>query len=128
RRMPLRPWRLMQPMRSTPDEEPGKPEPSVDLRLIEEWALAYLGRYASSAEHLRQVLLRRARRKLGPGTRIDAALTASITALITRYRTAGLLDDAAYAAGRARHDLARGRSLRRIAAGLTAKGIGAVDA
>ena len=48
-------------MRSTPDEDPGKPEPSVDLRLIEEWALAYLGRYTSSAENLRQVLLRRMR-------------------------------------------------------------------
>src|ERR1700733_10207389 len=37
----------------------------VDEALIERWALAYLGRFASSAENLRRVLLRRARRRLG---------------------------------------------------------------
>jgi regulatory protein len=38
-----------------------------------------------------------------------------------------LLDDAAYAAARARRDLANGRSLRRIAAGLAAKGVARDD-
>jgi len=32
--------------------------------LLERWALNYLGRYASSAENLRRVLLRRVRRRL----------------------------------------------------------------
>src|SRR6266567_2617836 len=56
---------------------------------------------------------------------VDGAL---IDALVARFRAAGLLDDAAYAAGRAKSGLARGRSLRRIAAGLAAKGIDAADA
>jgi regulatory protein len=96
--------------------------------LIEEWALAYLGRYASSAANLRRVLLRRARRRVGSGTPIDKEVSAAIDALIVRYQEARLLDDAAYAGGQVRRGLARGRSLRQIEAGLRAKGIGADEA
>ena len=113
---------------ATGEQRPAPPPGPIDAALIEEWALAYLGRYASSAEHLRQVLRRRVKRRSGPGERIDAALAAGIDALIARYRATGLLDDAAYAAARARHGLARGRSLSQIAAGLAAKGVGAADA
>ena len=114
----------------------GKTEPTVEpalpAALIEKWALAYLERYASSAENLRRVLRRRVRRRLGAdslsGAEAVRAAGSVIDALVARYRTAGLIDDAAYAAGRARSGLARGRSLRRIAAGLAAKGIGAEEA
>lgn len=105
--------------------------PVVDAALIEEWALSYLGRYASSADNLRLVLRRRVRRRFGNSENRDAAIVqadALIDALIARYRSSGLLDDAAYAAGRARRDFAQGRSLRRIAAGLAAKGIGRDEA
>jgi regulatory protein len=108
----------------------------VDRALLEKWALAYLERYASSAENLRRVLQRRVRRQARADGGVDGgadreAMSAAgvlIDALVARYRTAGLIDDAAYAAGRARSGLARGRSLRRIAAGLAAKGVGAADA
>jgi regulatory protein len=96
--------------------------------LIEEWALSYLDRYATSAANLRQVLLRRARRRLGRGTQIGKEVSEAIDALIVRYRAARLLDDAAYAGGQVRRGLARGRSLRQIAAGLQAKGVGADEA
>src|SRR5437773_8849005 len=96
----------------------------IDGGLIEKWALFYLERYASSAENLRRVLQRRVRRRLGS----DGEAGALIDALVARYRATGLLDDAAYADGRAKSGLARGRSLRRITAGLAAKGIGAADA
>jgi regulatory protein len=104
---------------------------AIDTALLEEWALSYLGRYASTAENLRQVLHRRARRRLageGEGGR-DAAAAAEplIDALVKRYRETGLVNDAAYAAGRARRGVTQGRSLRRIAAGLAAKGVGAAD-
>jgi regulatory protein len=121
--------------------EGGESEPSaapapVDRALLEKWALAYLERYASSAENLRRVLQRRVRRRArGDGAADGArdgeaaqAAGALIDALVTRYRAAGLIDDAAYAAGRARSGLARGRSPRRIAAGLAAKGVGPEDA
>jgi len=107
----------------------------IDRSLLEKWALAYLERYASSAENLRRVLQRRVRRRArGDGTADGArdgeavrAAGALIDALVARYRASGLIDDAAYAAGRARSGLARGRSLRRIAAGLAAKGVGTED-
>ena len=128
-------------MRSTPEltrlsGAPGEtgrqaaPAP-IDRALLEKWALAYLERYASSGENLRRVLQRRVwRRAKGDGARdgeAGRAAGALIEALVARYRSSGLIDDAAYAAGRARSGLARGRSPRRIAAGLAAKGVGAAD-
>jgi regulatory protein len=113
---------------------PGKggPEAAIDAALLEEWALSHLGRYASTAENLRQVLRRRVRRRIaaeGEGGRETAAAAEPlIDALVARYRETGLVNDAAYAAGRARRGVTQGRSLRRIAAGLAAKGVGADEA
>ncbi|HTZ36378.1 MAG TPA: RecX family transcriptional regulator [Stellaceae bacterium] len=100
----------------------------IDNPLIERWALAYLGRFASSAENLRRVLRRRVRRRVGDDRDAEAQATALIDALVARYRGAGLLDDAAYAAARVRARLRRGQSLRTIRAGLAAKGVAAADA
>jgi regulatory protein len=100
----------------------------IDRALLEKWALFHLERYASSADNLRHVLQRRARRRIGRDGEAMRAAGVLIDILIANHRATGLLDDAAYAAGRARQGLARGRSLRRIAAGLAAKGIGAEDA
>jgi regulatory protein len=127
-------------MRST-SESYGESEPPsaavpIDRALLEKWALAYLERYASSAENLRRVLQRRVQRRTRADGTTDGwrdgeaarAAGALIDALVVRYRASGLIDDAAYAAGRARSGLARGRSPRRIAAGLAAKGVGPQDA
>ena len=113
--------------------EGSQPKTPIDAALIEEWALSYLGRYASTAENLRQVLRRRVRRRLaaegdGGDREAAAAVEPLIDALVKRYRETGLVNDAAYAAGRARRGVTQGRSLRRIAAGLAAKGVGAADA
>jgi regulatory protein len=112
-------------------KETAAPAP-IDRALLERWALGYLERYASSAENLRRVLQRRVWRRAGPDGRADGeavrAAGGLIDALVARYRRTGLIDDAAYAAARARSGLARGRSLRAIAAGLAAKGGGAADA
>src|SRR3954449_2582041 len=90
---------------SAPDNH-GKPATPIDAALLEEWALSYLARYASTAENLRQVLRRRVRRRLmaeGSGDREGAAMVEPlIEALVTRCRDTGLVNDAAYAAGRAR--------------------------
>lgn len=100
----------------------------IDEALIERWALAYLGRYASSAEGLRRVLLRRARRRLDADREALAGAAVLIDALVDRYRQSGLVDDAAYAGAQARARLRRGQSLRTIRAGLAAKGVGGEDA
>jgi regulatory protein len=103
-------------------------EANIDSALIERWALHYLGRYASSAEGLRRVLLRRARRRLEGDREALAAAATLIDALVVRYRGSGLVDDAAYAGAQARARSRRGQSLRTIRAGLAAKGVGAEDA
>src|SRR5205807_331732 len=88
----------------------------------ERWALGYLGRYASSAENLRRVLMRRVRRHSPEAVPPARPL---IDAIVTRYREAGLLDDAAYAAARATSLHRRGGSLKAIRARLRAKGVDA---
>ena len=92
----------------------------IGPELLEGWALGYLGRYASSAENLRRILTRRARRYSPEAARRAAGL---IEAIVTRYRESGLLDDAAYAAARAASLQRRGDSLKAIRARLAAKGV-----
>ncbi|HEV2100839.1 MAG TPA: RecX family transcriptional regulator [Stellaceae bacterium] len=91
--------------------------------LLERWALAYLGRYASSSENLRRVLLRRVRRRLPASPEMLGQAVALIDALIERYRHTGLLDDAAYATARVQSLHRRGESATRIRARLAAKGV-----
>jgi regulatory protein len=104
--------------------EEAKP-PTVDDALIERWALDYLGRYANSAEGLRRVLRRRARRLVGEDRAALGDAATLIDALVARYQGSGLVDDAAYAGAQARARLRRGQSLRTIRAGLAAKGVDA---
>ncbi|MGH7053021.1 MAG: RecX family transcriptional regulator [Stellaceae bacterium] len=91
--------------------------------LLERWALSYLERYASSAENLRRVLLRRARRHYAGDRERLAAVAAAIDVLLARYGAAELIDDAAYAAGRALSLQRRGHSRRAIRARLAQKGV-----
>jgi len=93
----------------------------IPPELLERWALAYLGRYASSSENLRRVLLRRARRRASPEAAQQAA--GLVDALVERYRLSGLLDDAAYAIARVQSLHRRGESTTRIRARLAAKGV-----
>jgi regulatory protein len=92
----------------------------IEPELLERWAITYLRRYASSAENLRRVLIRRVRRHSPEAAQHAAAM---IDALVARYREAGLLDDPAYAAGRVASLHRRGGSLRAIRARLAAKGL-----
>jgi regulatory protein len=92
----------------------------IGAELIERWALGYLGRYASSAENLRRVLMRRVRRHAPEAVQPARPL---IEAIVTRYREAGLLDDDAYAAARAASLHRRGDSLMVIRTRLRAKGV-----
>jgi regulatory protein len=109
-------------------ETPQTPrDAALDPALLERWALAYLGRFASSAENLRRVLLRRVRKRLPDDRAAAESAAAAIDALVARYRASGLLDDAAYAAARARARLRRGQSLRTVRAALAAKGVAAAD-
>jgi regulatory protein len=95
----------------------------IESELLERWALDYLGRYSSSAENLRRVLMRRVRRR-SPAAAQPAA--AAIDALIARYREAGLLDDVAYATARVQSLHRRGESLRGMQMRLASQGVAAI--
>lgn len=97
----------------------------IGPELLERWALGYLGRYASSAENLRRVLIRRARR-YSPEAALQTRV--EIDAIVARYRESGLLDDSTYAAARVESLHRRGGSLRAIRARLAAKGVPAAVA
>lgn len=91
-------------------------------------AAHYLGRYASSAENLKRVLARRVQRWVrlsGNAAPDDAAQ--QIEEAVAAAMRAGLIDDAAFAAGRARTLRQRGWGARRISAALKQKGVGKTE-
>jgi regulatory protein len=95
----------------------------IGPELLDRWALAYLGRFASSAENLRRVLLRRVRRRSPAGSEAMLQAAPLIDALVERYRRCSLLDDNAYAAQRVQSLNRHGESVARIRARLVAKGV-----
>jgi regulatory protein len=96
----------------------------LTARELDNAALHYLGRFASSSANLRRVLLRKVARaaKTGADTGNAAAL---IEALIARYLESGLLDDRVYAAQAAASLARRGGSRFSIGGKLAQKGVAA---
>lgn len=90
---------------------------------LENAALHYLERFATSSENLRRVLLRRVRRAAQTHGDDPAEGAALVEALIARWRAAGLLDDAAYAEAKVRGLHRRGASPRAIRMALAARGV-----
>lgn len=102
---------------------PAKIPKPITAASIENAALAYLERFASSAENLRRVLMRRVDRsaQLHGTDREQGAQW--VDALIARYRQSGLLNDAGYAEMRTGSLFRRGVSTRVIRETLAAKGV-----
>ena len=88
-------------------------------------ALRYLERFATTATHLRRVLLRRALRDAAALGLDPEQVTREVEAVVARLTGAGLLDDALFAENRARRLVASGRSPAQIRAALAGKGLGA---
>ncbi|WP_454813895.1 regulatory protein RecX [Labrys neptuniae] len=82
-------------------------------------ALHYLGQRSTSVANLRQVLLRRARRKLEP----EIEVAEMIERTIDYCRQLGFIDDASFVEARLHAGRSRGFSARRIGAALAAKGV-----
>ncbi|MBM3573008.1 MAG: RecX family transcriptional regulator, partial [Alphaproteobacteria bacterium] len=93
--------------------------------LLEKAALAYLERFATSAAHLKRVLMRRVERSAQHHGTDRMAGAAVIDKLIDRYRRAGLLDDRSFAEGRVASLRRRGTSAQKIKSTLAAKGVDA---
>lgn len=101
----------------------------ITERSIENAALFYLQRFASSAENLKRVLMRKVRRAAGgPGIDPDPALIANgaviVDGVVNRFVQSGILDDRSYAAQRAVSLHRRGLPAVRIRHQLALKGIG----
>lgn len=86
-------------------------------------ALFYLERFAASRAHLARVLRRRALRDAEALELPQAPVLEAIEALLDDLERLGLLNDRTYAEGLARSLAGRGRSPRRIALELGAKGV-----
>jgi regulatory protein len=86
-------------------------------------ALHYLERFASSAANLRRVLMRRVRRAAAHHGGDPAEGAALVEALIGRFEQSGLLDDQLYAAAKAASLQRRGGSRRVISGRLAQQGV-----
>lgn len=100
-----------------------RPPRRVTPDYLERAALYHLDRWASSAESLRRVLLRKVARSAAAHGTDPAEGAAAVEALLAKLQAKGLLDDAAYAAGRARALRRRGASAAGVRAKLAAKGV-----
>ena len=90
---------------------------------LENAALHHLARFASSAENLRRVLMRRVERSARAHDGDIEEGAAAVAEIVARFAASGLLDDAVYAAARARGLFRRGASMRKIRASLAHKGV-----
>lgn len=99
--------------------------PKLSPSYVENAALHYLERFASSTANLRRVLMRKADRSLAywGGERAQAAEW--VEAAIAKLARLGYVDDAAYAGQKAASLHRRGRAVQAIRAALAAKGVGA---
>jgi regulatory protein len=106
-------------------DQPRKPPRPVTRAVLDRMALAYLERYASSAENLRRVLARKVERRCRLREEDPEAALALVEEAVARAVASGLVDDAAYAEARVASLRRRGGSRRAIAAKLAAKGVDA---
>ena len=121
---PNRPDAFSGPARAGPPQRRRGPRPATPKRL-ENAALFYLQRYATSTENLRRLLMRRVMRSAQAHGTDPAEGAAAVEDLLRRLCASGLLDDRAYAEARARSLHRRGASQRLIRARLGEKGVDA---
>lgn len=94
---------------------------------LEQAALDYLARFASSSANLRRVLREKVERSARlHGTNREAGL-AAVDRLVERLLATGILDDSRFAEGRAQTLFRRGAGRRAIAAKLAEKGVGGAE-
>ena len=99
-----------------------KPRPPLDAASLNELALAYVGRFATTRARLRAFLERKLReRGWGDGPAAD------VGAIAERFAALGYVDDAAFALSRTRSLAGRGYGARRIEQSLRHAGVGEED-
>lgn len=94
----------------------------MDANRLEELALAYVARFATSAGKLRAYCARKLRERGHSGAE-EGAPAPDIDALVTRFVAKGYIDDAGFARARTGSLLRRGYGARRVGEALRADGI-----
>ena len=99
--------------------------PPADMVL--RWAMSYLAQRAAASQHLRGVIERRIRKKMASeaGASPNEAIARLLDDMLERVNHAGLLDDAGYAASRARALERKGLPAWRIRRDLEDRGLDA---
>ncbi|WP_262029165.1 regulatory protein RecX [Microvirga sp. Mcv34] len=100
-----------------------KPPRQVTPAYLQRAALAYLERYASSAENLRRVLRRKVDKRCRLRGEDPAGFQDMIDEVVAKSLRTGLIDDTRYAEARVATLRRRGGSARAIQAKLSAKGV-----
>lgn len=102
---------------------PRKPRPPLDRDRLNELALHYVGRYATTRAKLKSYLARKVRERGWAGEGGP-----DVERLAERFAETGLVDDASYALSKARSLAERGYGRRRVHAALQAAGVEEADA
>ncbi len=106
-----------------PAADPRKPltDPAKQKAWLTRAAIHYLTQRSSSAENLRQVLARKAPRRMPEASEDEIAQL--VDAVVRQCQEAGYINDAAYAEGKVASGSRRGLSRRRLGQALAAKGV-----
>jgi regulatory protein len=104
------------------DRRPRKPRPPLDAAKLDELALSYVGRFATSRARLITYLKRKLRERGW-----DGSSEPDLDGLSDRLVRLGYVDDRAFAVSKARSLTSRGYGERRVGQALAMAGIGEDD-
>lgn len=107
-------------------KKPKQPR-KISARYLENAALYYLQRYATSAENLKTVLCRKIDRSCAFHKTDPAGFYGLVDKLVERYKASGLLNDAVFARAKTTTLRRKGESKRAIEAKLSQKGLAKED-
>jgi regulatory protein len=108
-------------------KKPLKQPRKISRQYLENAALYYLQRYATSAENLRRVLMRKIDRSCAFHKAPADEFIPYVDELLARYLRSGLLNDKGFAEAKAATLRRQGKSRRAIQAKLQGKGLSAED-
>lgn len=113
------------------DEKPAKrerkPPKKISRKYLENAALFYLQRYATSTENLKRVLMRKVKRSCTFHQVPVEEFSPIVDDLVARYAAVGLVDDVVFSRGRVASLRRQGHSKQAIMARLQAKGLSRVQ-
>lgn len=108
--------------KTRPARRPRRAPPPLDAARLEEMALAYVARFATSAGRL-AAYCRRKLRERGHAGQDEGAPPPNVDALVARFVDRGFVDDAGFARAKAEGLLRRGYGARRVGQALRGDGI-----